>query len=632
MSQAELVAALVDALAAGGAAHAVISPGYRSAPLAVALAAHPGIESAVIVDERVAGFFALGLARARERPVILACTSGSAVANYLPAVVEAAASRLPLVILTADRPPELQQVGAPQTIPQRGIFGAFVVHEDELAAPAAIDLDVPRDPWGARIALALALATDPAGGGPVHLNVPLRKPLVEVAGLSSGTGSGAASDGRLVEAGEELSSGTGSGAASDGPLVEAGEKLSSGTGSGAASNGPLVDGRADRSSGTGPGAASGGRAGRSAAASSGAGAWARPRILAGARHLGAPDLDAVERALAGATRPVIVAGPGLRGRGDDEARAIVDLAARSGWPVVADVLSPARPWALQHGEALLHGEPEAIDAVLWVGPPPTSAALLRWIGGARGPVVQVVAEPRWRDPSFRADLVVWADPAATLAALSLPPAPTSWLAGWRAREAAAAARIAGAGALGRWEVPLLHRALETWPGDHVHVASSSAIRDVDLVARLRPGARVLCSRGVNGIDGTLATAAGEARGLAAPLLAIVGDLALAHDLGALVHAPAPHLSVLVIDNGGGQIFRQLPPLAGLADFERLFATPVPVDAAALARLGGLELFEAEDDDALAAALGAAYERGRALIWARVDPRAAAAARARFRSS
>src|SRR5690606_8966940 len=96
--------------------------------------------------------------------------------------VEASEARLPLVVLTADRPPELQHAGAAQTIAQRGIFGAFVVHEDELAEPPALDGDVARDPWGPRIALALARALDPAGGGPVHLNLPLRKPLVDPEG------------------------------------------------------------------------------------------------------------------------------------------------------------------------------------------------------------------------------------------------------------------------------------------------------------------------------------------------------------------------------------------------------------------------------------------------------------------
>ncbi|MCB9736668.1 MAG: 2-succinyl-5-enolpyruvyl-6-hydroxy-3-cyclohexene-1-carboxylic-acid synthase [Deltaproteobacteria bacterium] len=173
--QAGFVAGIVGALERAGVRHAVLSPGYRNAPLALALRRSPTIRSEVVVDERTAAFVALGAARETSAPVVLCCTSGSAPAHWLPAVVEARRARVPLVLLTADRPYELSRVGAPQAVEQRGLFSAHVVYEDELRVEPELDQDVPRlaEPWAVRLAVALAHAAD----GPVHLDVPLRKPL-----------------------------------------------------------------------------------------------------------------------------------------------------------------------------------------------------------------------------------------------------------------------------------------------------------------------------------------------------------------------------------------------------------------------------------------------------------------------
>ncbi|MEZ4404100.1 MAG: 2-succinyl-5-enolpyruvyl-6-hydroxy-3-cyclohexene-1-carboxylic-acid synthase, partial [Kofleriaceae bacterium] len=165
-----VIGTLVDA----GVTDLVLSPGSRSTPLALAAAATAGVRLQVVIDERTAGFFALGAARATGRPVALVCTSGSAAGHYLPAVIEAAHAGVPLVILTADRPPELHGAGASQTIDQQRLYGGFVRRFDDLGVADA----APGVLAAARRKLAQAVvAARGPHPGPVHVNLPLRKPL-----------------------------------------------------------------------------------------------------------------------------------------------------------------------------------------------------------------------------------------------------------------------------------------------------------------------------------------------------------------------------------------------------------------------------------------------------------------------
>ncbi len=167
--------AIAAALHARGVREVVLSPGSRSTPLALAFRAHEGFRVTVIIDERSAAFVALGIAKAARRPVALVCTSGSASAHYLPAITEAWASGAALVALTADRPWELLGFGAPQTIPQPGIFRRFVVDEVTLAEPSDDAASLRH------LTAVIARAADRAvngPGGPVHVNVPFREPLV----------------------------------------------------------------------------------------------------------------------------------------------------------------------------------------------------------------------------------------------------------------------------------------------------------------------------------------------------------------------------------------------------------------------------------------------------------------------
>ena len=165
---------LMDALAQAGVAHVCLSPGSRSTPLSNAAYLNPELSTTVHLDERSAAFFALGVAKATGKPVALVCTSGTAAANYHPAVIEASLSRVPLIVLSADRPPELRQAGAAQTIDQIGLFGASTRFFQDLPLPEP-ELALLRTLQAvARHAVIQAIG-HPAG--PVHLNVPLRDPL-----------------------------------------------------------------------------------------------------------------------------------------------------------------------------------------------------------------------------------------------------------------------------------------------------------------------------------------------------------------------------------------------------------------------------------------------------------------------
>ncbi|OPG17298.1 2-succinyl-5-enolpyruvyl-6-hydroxy-3-cyclohexene-1-carboxylic-acid synthase [Ferroacidibacillus organovorans] len=169
------VVALVDQLVQAGVRHLCVSPGSRSTPLTIAGARQAGLEIYTILDERSAGFFAYGLAKRSGEPVALVCTSGTAVANYLPAVIEAYFSRVPLLIITADRPAELREQGSNQTIRQTHLFSAHVKWMYELPTAEDSPILIRHARVAATRAVAVAMAS-PAG--PVHLNYPLREPLL----------------------------------------------------------------------------------------------------------------------------------------------------------------------------------------------------------------------------------------------------------------------------------------------------------------------------------------------------------------------------------------------------------------------------------------------------------------------
>jgi 2-succinyl-5-enolpyruvyl-6-hydroxy-3-cyclohexene-1-carboxylate synthase len=510
-----LLRAFVDELARCGMRAACTSPGSRSTPLVVALAREERLECFSHVDERSAAFFALGHAKADGRPAALACTSGTAAAHYAPAVIEAHEARVPMLVLTADRPPELRETGAGQTIDQIKLFGTaakwFFEVGDHEATPERLR-------WMRTLACRAYWTALTGRPGPVHLNFGLREPLVPPADL--GADFSGRSDGR-----------------------------------------PFV---------------------------------AR---LAPTAQLAPDALAGVAEIVAGTPRGIVVSG--REERTPDLPGAIDTFGAAVGYPVLADPLGGARRGAaaVAHYDALLRDEAFAAaqrpDLVLRVGDLPTSKPLRQWLAALDATQVAIDPDGAWQDPDAVVALSLGLDPASTMSALAnlgrRTPDP-AWLAGWRDADAAAARAIDVA--LGE-ELSEPRVAAELGailpPEAIVFVASSMPIRDVETFFGVRDDPpRVLANRGANGIDGLVSTAYGVAAARLSPVVLLIGDVALAHDLGGLLTG-ARHgipLTIVALDNGGGGIFDFLPVATQTDVFERHVATPTGLDLARAAALYG----------------------------------------------
>ncbi len=213
-------ATFVDELAAQGVEYACVSPGSRSAPVAMALQRHPRIKVIVQIDERCAGFFAVGLGKATGKPAVVLSTSGTAAVEFHPAVVEASYSSTPLIVLTADRPPELQSVGANQAIDQHSLYGDAVRWFFDPGVP--VDLPNAARTWRRLAARAVA----EAARGPVHVNLPFREPLVPAPGqipVAQGAPAQAASGGRSLPSQAQVAALASALQRAQRPLVVAGE-------------------------------------------------------------------------------------------------------------------------------------------------------------------------------------------------------------------------------------------------------------------------------------------------------------------------------------------------------------------------------------------------------------------------
>jgi 2-succinyl-5-enolpyruvyl-6-hydroxy-3-cyclohexene-1-carboxylate synthase len=575
-----LLRAFCDELARCGVAGVCTSPGSRSAPLVLSLAREPGLRCFSHLDERVAGFFALGLAKATGRPAVVACTSGTAAAELAPAVIEAAEARVPLLVLTADRPPELRDVGAGQTIDQLKLYGEaakwFVeVGTHEQATPARLR-------WIRALACRACWTALDGRPGPVHLNFPLREPLVLDAPLEPDDGG--RPDGRPWIAHPIVPA-----PAASPPIPIA-----------PAPRAVVVAGRDERDPALGAAIAA-------FAAAAGYPLLADP--LSGARRGPAAiaHYDALLRdtGLAGELRPQLV----LR---------VGDL----------PTSKPLRAWL-----ASLGGEGARRDGGGGVEQVPPEGARRDGGGGVErvspegegarrdggGGVEQIAldAESAWHDPDGVVTVRVAANPRATLAALAPEhrgAGDGAWLERWRTADRAAADAIAATLGDELSEPRVAAELVAALPPEAtLFAASSMPIRDLETFAAARDGApRILSNRGANGIDGTVAAALGAAAAPdAGPVVLHIGDVALAYDLGALLSARrlGLDLTIVLVNNDGGGIFHFLP-VAGEADaFEEHVATPHGLDFAKAAELYGARHVLAPDPAALRDALGVSLERG-----------------------
>jgi len=531
-----LLRAFCDELARCGMEHACTAPGSRSTPIVLSLVRQPRIRCWSHIDERSAGFFALGAAKLSGHPVAVTCTSGTATANLAPAVIEARHARVPLIVLTADRPAELREVGAGQTIDQLKLYGDAVKWFFEVGMADATPQSLR---WIRTLACRAYWTAADGPPGPVHLNFPLREPLV---------------------------------------LSE-----------------PLPEDRSGRDEG-------------------------RPYVM----YEAPPPVSPTGHGPHPAGRLLIVAG---QDRDPEGGRQIARVAAEAGIPLLADPLSGARrgPTAIVHYDLLLR-DPEFAAAhrpefVIRAGDLPTSKPLRAWLAGLEAAQIAFDPDGVWHDP----DAVVGLRIRAPLTPGPPITADRGWLASWRAADHAVAGAIDRT--LGdELSEPRVARALGGWlpPDSTLFVASSMPIRDVEEFFPARDGGpRVLSNRGANGIDGTVSSAFGAAAASSGegPVILMIGDVALAHDIGGLMAASRLRLplTIVLLNNDGGGIFHFLP-VAGESDaFEEHVATPHGLDFARAAALYGCEYRRPETvaglRDAVESSIGGA---GTTIIEVRTD--------------
>jgi 2-succinyl-5-enolpyruvyl-6-hydroxy-3-cyclohexene-1-carboxylate synthase len=544
---------IVEELVRCGVDFFCVAPGSRSTPLVAALAANEKARSLIHFDERGTAFAALGYARATGRPAAWITTSGTAVANGLPAVVEASTDGVPMLLLTADRPPELRQTGANQTIDQPDIFGDYVRWRFDLPAP-----DPAIDP-------AMVLTTvDQAAyranrtpQGPVHLNLMFREPF-------------------LPEEEDALPGPS--------PWTESGKPYTR-----YAATKPAVD---------------------------------------------ETEVRQLWQTLRPVKRGLVVAGR-LASRKQGEA--VLRLAGSLGWPLLPDIGSQVRLGAdseglVAHYDALLasdsFSEVHVPEAVIHVGGRALSKRLERFLGHSRPDPYVVVRENPFRlDPAHRVTHSIEASVVDFCVALVRATSEdssaeeTSWTRGWRKASDEAGRHLDGIFSTEPSEPFLARSVSRNVPPDHgLIVASSMPVRDLDTFAATDGSSvPVAANRGASGIDGTVATAAGFARGLRRPVTLLIGDLALLHDLNSLAMLRDVFVVVVVLNNDGGGIFSFLPVAGQGQFFEPYFGTPQGVSFGPAAEMFGLGYERPETTEGFVEAYRKACARGSStLIEVRTD--------------
>jgi len=563
-----------DELIRCGLREAVLAPGSRSTPLAMAFfdaARQARIRLHVRIDERSASFTALGLAKASGRPVAALCTSGTAAANFHPAVIEAGESGVPLLVLTADRPPELRGVGANQAIDQIKLYGNAVRWFCEAGVPE-------RRPgatayWRSVACQAWAQAAGSAGGlaGPVHLNLAFREPLTPDL------------PGDAVE--------------SEWP--------------------DSLDGR--------PGGAPWTRfhGSRGPGGNGGAGS---PSVIGGVVPPGV-ELPWTERG-------VVVCGDGdyeapalveLAEQAGWPVLAEPSSGARRGPNAL-----PTYQYLLGTQEFATAHRP---DVIVSAGRPGLSRPQMAFLGRSAARHVVIGQGPgHWADPQRAATDVA---PAIRLAGLSSRSGSSAWLDGWRRADEAARQAVDAVldGDVALTEPRLARDLVAGLPeGALLWTGSSLPVRDADLFGLPRGDIRVLASRGASGIDGTVSAAIGAALAHGGPAFALIGDLAFLHDAPGLAlgpDEPRPDLCLIVVNNDGGGIFSALEQAAFIGSFERLFGTPHGAGLHHLAAAFGLPYQRLDLPEDLGKAL---QGTGLRIVEAQTDRATGAALRARLREA
>ena len=560
----------VEELAAAGLKAVCLAPGSRSTPLTVAFAKHPDITIYSHLDERSAAFFALGRARASGEPTALVCTSGTAAANFHPAVIEADRGRVPLLVLTADRPPELRDSGANQTIDQRGLYGVRVRWNVDLPEPACKERTVRSLRTTAARAFETAVA-DPAG--PVHVNCPFAKPLEPTV-----------VPGDVPDEFEETLAGGGR----EGAFVE------TATGRPEA-DAPTVDRIADALT-----------------------AARRPLFVAGPAD--PADNWATELAdLAAVLDTPILADPlsGVR-FGPRKTSATVcggydayldrsasdgdDLDRSAGDGDDVDVWTPDEPAESQY----VVPNP---DVVVRFGASPTSKALRTYLAECAERQFLIDSAGGWREARFTATDLVRASPESLIAQLAAhfesgcttddpvrQHAASAWVDRWKRAERIHWERTESAVDPARlatdpFEGAILASVFETVDaGSTVFVSNSMPVRDCDRFCRPQEKPiSVYANRGASGIDGILSTAFGAGSVTEGDVVCVTGDLAFYHDSNGLLALErcGVDATIVVVHNDGGGIFHALPIESFDPPFTDQFKTPHGLDFEPLADLYGL---------------------------------------------
>jgi 2-succinyl-5-enolpyruvyl-6-hydroxy-3-cyclohexene-1-carboxylate synthase len=574
---------LLGTLARAGVEQVVMSPGSRSTPFAWAALNEPGLHCHSIWDERVAAFFALGQARVTGRPSLLLCTSGTAAANYYPAVIEASLAHVPLLVLSADRPFELQHSAAPQAIDQLKLFGDSVRAFFELGTPDAAPSAL------AGVLRSVAHAVHAARGqrpGPVHLNVRARKPLEPMS----------ADDVASLELKAQVDQ-----------LLQRG-----------------------------------------------------PTQAAGASLHG--DVTRLAEACAETARGVILVGPHAAHQ-SETAPALLRLARLTGFPLLCEGSSQLRwhselpgvlcadafEWLLRSTRL---GEALRPDLILSFGGTPTSGAYERLLNGGFVGRRFVVAEHGFPDPHGLATELISAS-SAQAAHATCQRLEHGRLAQEAEREAFRHAWLdanrqawrAVDRELTRASTPLsearaIRSLLDQLPDPcQLMLGNSLPIREVDAyVPSSSRRVRVLSQRGANGIDGLISGAAGAASVAHEPTVLLLGDVSFMHDVGGLAAARDAQgpLAIVVIDNGGGRIFEQLPIFSQLQDkgeVNRFWLTPPRAELSHAAALYGHRYTRVETDAGIAPAMAEATgQPGVHVLHVVVDGASAREAEARVRAA